>query len=163
MRRGAVDLIVGLDAFISVLVLDAVVVAELLQLAGAGAHAGQALALMVGKDELEGGFSGFHDAGRVREDFHAFVHGEHAGGDEASRALDLHHADAAGADLVDVLEEAERRDLDPGLAAGSQNGAARFDGIISAVDFDIDFSHLTVLLISWKSRRTCTSPCKRRT
>ena len=34
------------------------------------------------------------------------------GGDQASGALDLHHADTAGADLVDILQIAQGGDLD---------------------------------------------------
>lgn len=57
---------------------------------------------------------------RVRVDDHARMHLVVARGDKRFLSLDLDHADAAGTDLVEILEIAERRDVDIGRARASR-------------------------------------------
>ena len=124
-----------------VMLVHAVLIAERLQLTGGAAHAGEAVLLVVGEQQLEVHLSRFHDAGRVGGDLHALVYGINAGGDETARALDLDEAEAACADLIDVLQIAKCRDVDAGVARSLENGDALFDRVILAVDFDIDRFH----------------------
>ena len=124
-----------------VMLIHAVLVAERLQLAGGAAHAGETVLLVVGEQQLEIHLSRLHDAGRVRGDLHTLVYGVNAGGDHAARTLDLDEAEAAGADLIDVLQIAKCRDVDAGIARSLENGDALFDRVIFAVDFDVDSFH----------------------
>ena len=113
-----------------------------MQFAVAGTHAGQALAVMGGEDELQGGLAGSNDLGSIGQDLHAFlVNRVDAGGNETAGADDLDEADTAGADGIDVFEVAQGRDVNTDFTAGFQNGSALSDGILSAVDFNIDLFH----------------------
>ena len=98
--------------------LDAHVVTQLLQLAVAAALAGQALALVDGEQQLQGHLPGLLDLGGVGEDLHPLVHRVHAGGAERPCPLHLHHAHAAGANLVYILQIAQRGDVHPGVPGG---------------------------------------------
>ena len=100
----------------------AVLVGELLELTGGAARAGEALSLVVGENELEVGLSRGENLGSVGENLHALVDRVDAGGHESARADDLDETDTAGADLVDVLEVAERRNFDSGVLSGFEHG-----------------------------------------
>ena len=131
------------------------------------AGAGQAVHPVVGEDQLQGHLPGLanlagcwsrppcpRSPGRRRRP-------------PGSGALDLHHADTAGADLVDVLQVAQGGDLDAGRAGGLQHWwcpQARCTGMPSIVKLIIFSSmFVTPSLISWKWRRSGSSPCRRRT
>ena len=79
---------------------------------------------MLGEDQLEIDPPGLPDPGGIGADHHALGHlvvtGRHQPGD----ALDLHHTDPAGRDLIDVLEVAEAGDVDAVGPSGLQNGRA---------------------------------------
>ena len=99
-----------------------IVVAELLELAVSAAGAGGALDVVLAQQQLQVDPAGLTDPGRVGVDHHAVPDHVVAGGDETGLALHLHHADAAGADLVDVLQVAQGGDVDAGLPGRLQNG-----------------------------------------
>ena len=79
---------------------------------------------MVGKKKFKRGLPRLSDLFGIGKYFHALVYGVNAGGDEAARALDFDHADAAGADFVDILQIAEGGDIDARDFRGFQNGAS---------------------------------------
>ena len=107
-----------------VLAQQVVVVAQLLELAVAAAGALGALDVVLAQQQVQVHPAGLTDTGRVGVDHHALPHHVVAGGDQALLAVHLHHADAAGADLVDVVQIAESGDLDPVGAGRLQNGGA---------------------------------------
>ena len=85
-------------------VAEVQVVGQLLQVAVAAADAGGAAGSRCWERiSSQVGPAGLPDPGGVGVDLHALGHRVVAGGDQALDALHLHHADAAGADLVDVL------------------------------------------------------------
>ena len=141
MRGGVVELVVRVRALVARFVIYAELFAELLQFAAAAAHAGEALAVVRGEDKLQGDFAGIAHLFCICKDLHAFIHRVNTGGNQASRTLDLHHADPARADFIDILEVTQRRDLDPGIARRfeDRNAVGHTQG--HAVDFDIDHFH----------------------
>ena len=78
-RRHVVDLVLDHGAGEAVLVFHAVLVAQALQLAVGGAHAGQALFVVGGEQQLQVDFAGLAHGGRVGFDLHALAGGQHAG------------------------------------------------------------------------------------
>jgi len=126
--------------------VDSQLVAQALQLAVLVALAGQALAVVVGQDQLDVGLDGLAHLGGVGPDVHALGHLQGAGGGQVAhrRPLDvgLDHAHAAGADLVDVLQEAQAGDLDPRLAGGQHGGVVVGNTDFNPVDRDVDVTHL---------------------
>ena len=114
MNSGIVVFVDGICAVEAPLVVNAELLAELLELAGSAAYAGETLSVMRRKNELKGHLAALADALGVCEYLHTLVNGVYAGGHERTRALDLDHADAACADLVYLLEVAEGRDLNAG-------------------------------------------------
>ena len=100
------------------------IVGQLLQGAVAAADAGGTPAVVLGEDKLQIGLARLAHPGGVGVDLHALGHLVVAGGHQAADALDLHHADAAGSDLVDVLEVAQAWNVDPVGSGGLQNGGA---------------------------------------
>ena len=101
-NRGKIERILGLFA-LEVFLVNTVLLAELLELAGGAADAGQTLSVVVGKNELEVGLTSLSDSGAISSDFHTLVYGIYAGGNESAGALDFNEAETACADLVDVL------------------------------------------------------------
>ena len=65
-----------------------------------------------GKNQLDRGLSGCADRSCVGENLQALFYRIGAGRGETASSFDLNYADAAGADAVDILQIAERRDLD---------------------------------------------------
>ena len=114
MNSGIVVFVDGICAVEAPLVVNAELLAELLELAGSAADARETLSVMRRKNELKGHLAALADALGVCEYLHTLVNGVHAGGHERAGALDLDHADAACADLVYLLEVAEGRDLNAG-------------------------------------------------
>ncbi len=118
--------------------VDAQIPGQVLELALAAAGAGEAVHPVVGEDELQGQAAGLADLLGVGKDLHALADRVDAGGHQAPGPLDLHHADAAGADLVDVLEIAEGGDVDAGGPGGLQHRGALGHRDRDAVDLKID-------------------------
>jgi hypothetical protein len=113
---------------------DAEVVGEGLQRAVAGAHAGGALRVVLREQELHVGLAGHADLRAVRAHDHAVEDVVVAGRDQLVDALDLHDADAACAHLVEVLQIAQRRDLDACRTGRLQDGGVLRDRDLLAVD-----------------------------
>ena len=101
---------------------DAKVVGERLQRAVARTRAARALGVMLRQQELHVRLA--RDAGllAVGVHDHAVEHVVVASGDELVDALDLNHAHAAGADLVQVAQIAQRRNLDAHARGGIEDG-----------------------------------------
>ena len=114
--------------------VDAQVAGQLEQLAVAVAGAGEAVHPVVGEDQLQGELAGLAYPLRVGVDLHPLGHGVDAGGHQALGSLHLHHADAAGADLVDVLQETQRRDVEARGAGRLQHRGALGNGDGDVVD-----------------------------
>ena len=146
MGGGGVQLIMGTEAVVPAVVLHAVIAAELLQLAVARPHAGQAFFLMGGEDQLQRGAAGFLHLFGVGAHLHPFGNGIDTGGHQAAGAGGFHHADAAGADLVDILQIAKGGDFHPGIAGGLQNGGTFGHADSNAIDFYIHHIHCSALL-----------------
>ena len=87
------------------------------------------------KDELERRFPRLADLRGVGEYLHALAHRIDAGSGHGARALDLDDADTAGADGVDILQIAQRGDLD-----ASQVRRFKNCGVFGGFDFNaVDF------------------------
>ena len=69
--------------------VNTVFLAELLEFAGGGAYAGEALLVVSGKNKLEVCLSYGSDFGSVCLNLHAFVYGIYAGSNKTSRALNF--------------------------------------------------------------------------
>ena len=122
MGGGAIRLIMRPEAVVASGILHPVIPAKLLQLAIAGTHAGEALLFMGGEQQLQGGAAGLLHLGGVGLNFHSLRHGINAGGHQAAGAGSLHHADAAGADFIDILQKAEGGDFHAGIPGGFRQG-----------------------------------------
>lgn len=101
-RRGIIHRLVT-QLFGEVRAAHVEVVRQLLQGAVAAARAVRTGRVVVREDETQVYAARLARLGAVREDDHAVRHHVVARGDKALHALDLHAADAARADLVDVL------------------------------------------------------------
>ena len=98
-----------------------IVVGELLQLAVATARTLDAVYLVLAEKKLQIDAARHAHLLRVRVDDHARMHLVVARGDKRFLSLDLDHADAAGTDLVEILEIAERRYFNPRLVRCMKN------------------------------------------
>ena len=98
-----------------------IVVGELLQLAVAAARTLDAVYLVLAEKKLEIHAPRHAHLLRIRVDDHTLVNLIVARGNKRILSLDLDHADAAGADLVEVLEIAERWNVNIGRACRFQN------------------------------------------
>ena len=134
MLCGVVKVVLGVFPGVDVLVVDPEVLAELLQLAVAAAHAGKALLLVGGKDQLQINLAGGEDPLGVGQHLHPLRHRVDAGGHQVLEALYLHHADAAGANLVNVLQKTQGGDINGQLPGSLQDGGALRDGDRKAVN-----------------------------
>lgn len=83
-----------------------------LQFAGLVALAGEAASVMVGKDQLQHGTARFEHLRGSGLDFKPFGYGQHAGSLQFSGFGIFDKAHPARTDVVDVLEVAQRRNLD---------------------------------------------------
>ena len=90
-----------------------IVVGELLQLAVAAARTLDAVHLVLAEQQLQIHAARHANLLRVRVNDHALMHLVVARGDKRVLSLDLDHADAAGTDLVEILEIAERWYFNP--------------------------------------------------
>ena len=101
-----VDLILVLNATKACLV-NAVLVAELLELAGCAAYAGETLAVVVGKKQLKVGLSRLIDLRCICEDLHSLGYGVYTSSYHSERLTalrNLNETETASADLVDILK-----------------------------------------------------------
>ena len=114
--------------------VDAQLGGQLTQLAVSVPGAGQAVHPVVGQNQLQGELAGMAHLLGVGVDLHALADRVHAGGHQAFGPLHLHHADAAGADLVDVLQETQRRDIEARGAGRLQHRGALGNGDGDVVD-----------------------------
>ena len=142
MSGGIVDL-GGSHRAVKLVLVHAVVVAELLELAVAASDAGEALLVMVGEKQLKGGLSAVAHGGSIGEYFHTLVDGVHAGGNQRTGALDFDNADTAGADGVDLRQVAKCGYFNSGIACCFKNCRTLRDGNRHAVDFNIDHIHFS--------------------
>ena len=129
--------VVGGDVFQVVDIVVAqqvIVVGQLLELAVAAAGTLGALRLVLAQQQAQVHAASLPDAGRAGVDHHALGHGAVAGGHQPGVALHLHHADAAGGDLVDVLQIAQGGDGDAQGLRRLQNGGALRHRHRAAVD-----------------------------
>jgi len=123
----------GVLAFKLVLA-DARLFAELLQLAVLVAYAGQAVLVVVRHDEFQRVSSALQDSGGIGKYFHALADRSGAGRQQRSGLLHFDQADAAGAGLCDSAQIAERRNMDSIGSCGFQNSCSRFDSDGSVID-----------------------------
>ena len=107
-----------------VLAQEVVVVGEGLQLAVTAAGTLGAANVVLAQEQSQVHPPGFPGPGGIGVDDHALGHHIVAGGDQPGKALDLHHAQPAGGDLVDPLEIAQGGDGDVHRAGSLQNGGA---------------------------------------
>ena len=112
MGGGLIQLIGNLFSLECHVVVDAVLPAETLQLAVAAPGAGKAGLGMDGQNQLQVGPSGRLDPLIVGKYFHPLADGMDTGRHQVFHALHFHHADAAGADLIDFLQVAQCRNRD---------------------------------------------------
>ncbi len=115
-------------------VQNAQVVGHGLQVAVAAALAGGAVAVVLAEDEFHIDLAGAAGAGAVGVDDHALHHRVVAAGDQVALPFHLHAADAAGADLVELFQVAQMRNVDAGLAGSLQDGGALGHGDRLVVD-----------------------------
>ena len=139
------------------LVMDVQIVGELLQLTVAAAHADGTVGIVLGEDQAKVGLAGLPHPGAVGADDHAVHHLGVAGGHQALGVLDLHHAHAAGGDLVEFLQIAQVGDRDAGVLGGLQDGVSFRHAQFAVVNFDgYHFSTRPPLKIpypKWSQRR----------
>ena len=116
---------------------DAEFAAAVLKLAASVLRAAEAVLRAVqavlGDDELKRRAAGPVDRFRTGLHDHAGVRERIAGGDEPAHAFDLHHAEAAGADIAHVLQVAEGRDVNAGGTRRIKKRCALFDRDRAAV------------------------------
>ena len=116
---------------------NAHIVCDLLQLAGARADTGRALVVVLREDKLHVGAPGFERTRRIGADDHAFAHDIVARGNQLAFALYLNTADAAGGNLVQLLQIAQAWDFDIDRSSGIQNGGALGYGYRNRIDRQI--------------------------
>ena len=126
----------------TVLVGHAEIAAELLQFTAAAADAGETFFLVCGKDEFKVGLSGGLNLGGVCIDFHAVCDFGYASSHKTSCALDFNKAEAASADLIDVLEVAECGNIDFRNSGSVDDLTACGDFIFASVDFYSNHIHV---------------------
>ena len=125
-----------------VIVADAQLGRQRLQLAVLAAIAGLAVAVVLGQQQFDDQPARFADAARVGADLHAFGDRHRAGGDQVLHAFDFHDADAAGTDRLQPLDVAERGDADARLPRGMENRRALGDFDRHIVDRQLDHACL---------------------
>ena len=144
--QGALALVVG--------AVHAQLTAQSLEFAVLVAVAGQALLVVVGEQQLIHGLARFQHTGVVGVDDHAVLGFHHAGGLQVlgGRADLLHHADTAGAVLMDAFQIAQLGDVNAVELGGLQDGAAGGSYAFFPVDGESDICHFTYLLSQRRQR-----------
>ena len=98
--------------------LNAILPAALLQFALPVLGTGQAVHIMVGEQQVQNRFARRDNALRVRLNLHPRLDRRIACRHQLVHARNLHHTEPAGADLIDSLQIAERRNLHARSAGG---------------------------------------------
>ena len=135
-----------------------------LQLAIAVGRAGQAVQRVIGDVELHHALAELGELLVLRVHHHAVLGRGRAGGRGAAAALDLHEAEAAGAERLQAIGGAELRDLRPGMHRRRHHRGARRHRHRHAVDRQRDglFRHAdrraVVDLLDQAHRRLLTRP-----
>ena len=146
MRGRVVQLISRTEAVKAAAVLHTVIAAELLQFTVGRANTGKTFFLVGGQHQFESRLArALHLLG-IGADLHPLRYRIDTGRYESSRAGGFHHTDAAGADLVDILHEAERGDLHAGLTGRFQNRRTLGYADRNTIDRYIDHFHFSALL-----------------
>lgn len=114
------------------------IVGQLLQLAVAAAHAVGTVAVVLREDQLHVGAPGLPDPRGIGVDHHAVPDVVVAGGHQLVDAFNLHQADAAGGDFVELLQIAQAGNGDANAPGGAENGGVPGNGNGYAVDCAID-------------------------
>ena len=107
-----------------VIAQQVIVVAQLLQLAVAAAGTLGAANIVLAEQQSQVDTAGLTHAGRIGMYHHALGHHIVARRHQAFVTFHLHHADTAGADLVQLFQIAQRGDIQLGRAGRLQNGGA---------------------------------------
>ena len=145
VRCRIIDVIRGFLA-LEVIFINGVVISQLLQFAVVAAHAGETFFAVRGEDELDRGLSGSTDCCGIGENFHSLFYRVGTCGSQTPAALDLDDADTAGADAVDILEVAKRRNLDFCLFGRLQDACALRNSDRDIIDFIYTASNLQFCL-----------------
>ena len=111
---------------------------HLLQLAVAVRRAGEAVERVVGDVELHHAAAQLRELARLRPHLHAGLHERGAGGGVALAALDLHQAQAAGAEGLEHVGGAQLGHAYAGLGRGAHHRGARRHRDGHAVDLQRD-------------------------
>ena len=117
--------------------IDAQVVGDPLQGAVSAPDAAGTGAVMLGQDQFHIGTPGFPHSGGIGQDLHPFLHYVVAGGHQTADAFDLHHADAAGADFIDIFQITQTGHGHFGSACRGQYGGTLFCLHRFSIDRDI--------------------------
>ena len=125
-------------------VIDAQVVRERLEAAVAAAHAARALRVVLREQELHVGAACLTGLGAVGAHDHAVEHVVVARRHELVAALDLDHAHAAAAELVEVAQVAERGDLDAHGLGRIEDRGVRGNAGLAVVDDQMDHGRIRV-------------------
>ncbi len=136
VRRAVVYFDGGIFTLV-VILHNIILVAKLLNLAASASYAGETFSLVVGKNKLQCGAAALNDLGSIRKYLHTLVDGIYAGSHQASRTLDLDHADTACADLVYILKKTQRRNLNARKPCRFENSRAFGSGAGNAVYFNV--------------------------
>ena len=145
MDRRTIQRIFGFFAVINGIFPDVIQTAEGLQFTVSAAHAGEALPVVAGQQKLEVLHTRFDDPLCMRVDLHSVCNRSHAGSDKALCTFYFHNAHAACTDLIDLLQEAESRDMNVYHAGSFQHRNACRNLIFFIVDFNVyNISHCSL-------------------
>ena len=118
-------------------VINAQMTGQCLQRTVAGAHAGSTEAVVLGQDKLHIGLSHASCLGGVGEHHHALADRGGTSRNQLVLALNLHHADLAGRNLIYPLQEAEMRNVNPQLLGCFHYGSAFLHGKLNIINLQV--------------------------
>jgi hypothetical protein len=119
---------------------------QVLELAVVVGHAHRADVVALHEQHLDDGAAVAGKPLGVGDHLHALLDRGHAGRQQLARALDLDHAQAAGADVAEAVQVAQGRDLDAVLGGDLQDRLALGAGDVGAGDLQGVDTHLTTSL-----------------
>ena len=122
---------------------DPEIVRQTLKGTVSAADADCTVAVMLGKDQFDIGPSCLHGFRTVGMDHHPFLYLVIAGSDKLCVSFHLHRTDAAGADLIDILQIAQRRNPDS-RGCGSLKNCIVFL-CLNALSIDRNLYHFSTL------------------
>ena len=117
---------------------NAQIVGDGLQVAVAAAHAARALRIVLGQQQLHVGATRLAGLGAVGVDHHAVEHVVVAGGNQLVAALNLDHAHAAAADLVQIAQVAQGGNLDADGLGRVQDRGVLGHHDLAIIDSELD-------------------------